>query len=118
MPMRHPRFVSEAQKGKELPVTSSLLSEDPAEQHELFRDVLEALEGSRISYAVSGAFALQQHTGICRSTQDLDLFLTAKTLDAPVAVPAASRTRMRGDGSGMSGEGRGVTDFLSTSSRA
>lgn len=80
--MRHPRFVSEAQKGEELPVTSSLPSEDPAEQHELFRDVLEALEGSRIPYAVSGAFALRQHTGICRSTKDLDLFLTAKTLDA------------------------------------
>ena len=28
------------------------------------------------SYAVAGAFALRQHTGICRFTKDLDVFLT------------------------------------------
>ena len=44
----------------------------------MFRDVLQALEGSRIAYAVSGAFSLRQHTGICRYTKDLDLFLTAQ----------------------------------------
>jgi hypothetical protein len=44
----------------------------------LFRDVLEAFESSRVPYAVSGAFALRQHTGICRYTKDLDLFVTAK----------------------------------------
>lgn len=52
--------------------------EGPAEQAELFRDVLQALEDSRIPYAVSGAFSLRQHTGICRYTKDLDLFLTAQ----------------------------------------
>jgi len=52
--------------------------EGPPEQVELFRDVLQALEGSRIAYAVSGAFSLRQHTGICRYTKDLDLFLTAQ----------------------------------------
>lgn len=52
--------------------------EGPAEQAELFRDVLKALEDSRIPYAVSGAFSLHQHTGICRYTKDLDLFVTAQ----------------------------------------
>ena len=49
----------------------------PQEQVDLFRDVLEALDRSRVPYAVSGAFALRQHTGICRQTKDLDLFVTA-----------------------------------------
>jgi hypothetical protein len=52
------------------------------EQSELFRDVLRALERSRIPYVVSGAFALRQHTGICRATKDLDLFLTSKTIES------------------------------------
>lgn len=51
----------------------------PEEQAGLFREVLTALENRRIPYAVSGAFALRQHTGICRFTKDLDLFLTAET---------------------------------------
>lgn len=38
---------------------------------------------SQIPYVVSGAFALQQHTGIWRNTKDLDLFL------APEDVPRA-----------------------------
>lgn len=58
------------------PRTSSLPAEVPEEQVELFRDVLEALERGRVPYAVSGAFALRQHTGICRQTKDLDLFVT------------------------------------------
>jgi hypothetical protein len=36
-----------------------------------------------VPYAVSGAFALREHTGICRNTKDLDLFL------APEDVPKA-----------------------------
>lgn len=64
-------------KSGELPKTSSLPSEVSEEQVSLFRDVLEALENSRVPYAVSGAFALRQHTGICRQTKDLDLFVTA-----------------------------------------
>ena len=38
---------------------------------------------ARVPYVVSGAFALQQHTGIWRNTKDLDLFLP------PDAVPRA-----------------------------
>jgi hypothetical protein len=59
------------------PKTSSLPAEVPKEQVELFRDVLEALERRGVPYTVSGAFALRQHTGICRETKDLDLFVTA-----------------------------------------
>lgn len=45
----------------------------------MFRDVLTVLEEKRVPYAVSGAFALRQHTGICRFTKDLDLFMTPGT---------------------------------------
>ena len=62
---------------EEPPKTSSLPAEAPEEQVKLFRDVLEALESSGIPFTVSGAFALRQHTGICRQTKDLDLFVTA-----------------------------------------
>ena len=62
-----------------LPVTSSIPMDVPEEQESLFREVLTALEERRVPYAVSGAFALRQHTGICRFTKDLDLFMTAGT---------------------------------------
>jgi hypothetical protein len=67
---------------EELPKTSSLPSDAPEEQIGLFRDVLGALECRRVPYAVSGAFALRQHTGICRQTKDLDLFVTAQNCAA------------------------------------
>jgi len=51
----------------------------------MFRETLMLLNRCRVSYAVSGAFALQVHTGICRSTKDIDLFL------APEDMPAAIR---------------------------
>jgi Nucleotidyl transferase of unknown function (DUF2204) len=69
--------VPESLNPDELPRTSSLPAESPEEQVGLFRDVLQALERSGVPYAVSGAFALRQHTGICRQTKDLDLFVTA-----------------------------------------
>jgi hypothetical protein len=62
-----------------LPVTSSMPTEIPEQQAALFREVLLVLEEKKFSYAVSGAFALRQHTGICRFTKDLDLFMTAST---------------------------------------
>lgn len=37
-----------------------------------------------VPYAVSGAFALREHTGICRNTKDLDLFLSSE--DVPKAL--------------------------------
>jgi predicted nucleotidyltransferase len=56
--------------------------EVPEKQATLFSEVLLALEERAFSYAVSGAFALRQHTGICRFTKDLDLFMTAETATA------------------------------------
>jgi hypothetical protein len=67
------------QPEEELPVTSSMPTDIPKEQANLFREVLTALEEKQVPYAVSGAFALRQHTGICRFTKDLDLFMTACT---------------------------------------
>jgi predicted nucleotidyltransferase len=58
-----------------VPETSSVPSTLPREQKSLFREVLTLLEQKGVSYAVAGAFALQEHTGICRDTKDLDLFL-------------------------------------------
>lgn len=51
----------------------------PQEQRLLFSEVLTFLERKNVPYAVAGAFALQEHTGIHRDTKDLDLFLTAET---------------------------------------
>lgn len=70
---------------KELPVSTSVPPEFPPEQRALFCEVLEHLNRAGIPYVVSGAFALQQHTGIWRNTKDLDLFLTSD------AVPEALR---------------------------
>jgi hypothetical protein len=38
-----------------------------------------------MSYAVAGAFAVFQHSGICRDTKDLDIFLTPE--NASLALP-------------------------------
>jgi hypothetical protein len=67
-----------------VPVTSSVAPELPKEQESLFREVLTLLEDKRVPFAVSGAFALRQHTGIFRDTKDLDLFLTSRI--APCAL--------------------------------
>jgi Nucleotidyl transferase of unknown function (DUF2204) len=82
----HPSFVPELPKPVEtLPVTSSMPMDIPEKQATLFREVLLILEEKRVPYAVSGAFALRQHTGICRFTKDLDLFMTARTSLAVLA---------------------------------
>lgn len=65
-----------------LPVTSSVPVELPEKQEALAQEVLIALERQRIPYAVAGAFALLQHTGISRATKDLDLFLTSENCSA------------------------------------
>ena len=56
----------------------------PPEQESLFREVLTLMNERGIPYAVSGAFALREHTGICRNTKDLDLFLSSE--DVPKAL--------------------------------
>lgn len=74
-----------------LPVTSALPPDLPEEQESLFAEVLTVLETAKVPYAVSGAFALRQHTGICRDTKDLDIFLTVE--NAGVAL-----RQLEGDG--------------------
>jgi hypothetical protein len=54
------------------------------EQESLFREVIELMERDRVPFAISGAFALHEHTGIWRDTKDLDLFLAAA--DVPRAL--------------------------------
>ena len=68
-----------------LPVTSSVPAELPEKQESLAREVLAALEAEGIPYAVAGAFALLEHTGICRTTKDLDLFLTPENSSAAIS---------------------------------
>lgn len=60
-------------------MTSSMPMDIPDQQATLFSEVLLVLKEKHFPYAVSGAFALRQHTGICRFTKDLDLFMTAST---------------------------------------
>jgi Nucleotidyl transferase of unknown function (DUF2204) len=81
----HPRLVANEQQ-KPLPVSSSQQPPFPEEQQQLFREVLELFNRQGISYAVSGAFALQKHTGIWRDTKDLDLFLPMDNVSAALGA--------------------------------
>jgi hypothetical protein len=76
-----------------LPVSSSFEPVFDQVQENLYREVLLLLNREHIPYAVSGAFALQQHTGIWRVTKDLDLFLT--TGSAQAALRALCREGFR-----------------------
>lgn len=64
--------------------TSSAKPLFPEKQEGMFREALNVLNDSGVPYAVSGAFALQRHTGIWRCTKDLDVFLIAENI--PVAL--------------------------------
>jgi Nucleotidyl transferase of unknown function (DUF2204) len=67
-----------------VPVTSSEPVTLPEKQGLLFQEVLLTLGEKDVPFVVAGAFALQEHTGICRWTKDLDIFLTAE--NAAVAL--------------------------------
>jgi hypothetical protein len=71
---------------KPLPVSSSRPPEFPPEQSALFRNVLRLMNDRKVPYAVSGAFALQQHTGIYRDTKDLDLFVPGEDVNRALAA--------------------------------
>jgi putative nucleotidyltransferase-like protein len=58
----------------------------PKKQRELFRDVLSLFEDVGLPYAVAGAFALREHTGVCRFTKDLDLFLRPEAASEALAI--------------------------------
>lgn len=73
-------------QGKPLPVSSSQPPQFPAEQEALFREVLELMEREFVPVAVSGAFALHEHTGIWRDTKDLDLFLPTPEVSRALKV--------------------------------
>jgi len=66
-----------AKPTERVPETSSVAHKLPAKQKALFCEVLEIFEKERLPYGVAGAFALREHTGICRYTKDLDIFLSA-----------------------------------------
>ncbi len=70
---------------KPLPISSSTPPVFAPEQVRLFRAVLRHLNETGVPYVVSGAAALQQHTGICRDTKDLDLFLPAAYVEAALS---------------------------------
>jgi hypothetical protein len=69
-------------------VTSSTPQTLPKKQEAAFRDALLLLEQNEVHFAVSGAFAFQQHTGICRDTKDLDIFLSSEQASAALTCLA------------------------------
>jgi len=68
----------EYDREKPVSVSSSQPPLFATEQECLFREVIQLLEDNQIRFAVSGAFALHEYTGIWRDTKDLDLFLPAE----------------------------------------
>ena len=74
-----------------VPYTSSTPLRLAAKQQALYREVLALFERARCPYAVAGAFALREHTGICRLTKDLDIFLSP-----PDASDALARLQEHG----------------------
>ena len=68
-----------------LPVSSSTEPEFLPAARECYRGVLEALQQAEIPYAIAGAFALHKHTGIWRTTKDLDVVLEAKSVPEALA---------------------------------
>lgn len=69
-----------------LPISSSTPPEFAPEQEQLFREVLSLLNQGEVPYVISGAFALREHTGICRNTKDLDVFLPAEAVGNAMRV--------------------------------
>jgi hypothetical protein len=66
---------------KAIPRTSSSYPPLLAEQQTaFFREVLTALNECSVGYAVTGAFALQRHTGIWHPTKDLDISLPPESV--------------------------------------
>ena len=72
-----------------LPVTSSVEPDQPPEQQCFYRQILEILNREQVPYAVSGGYALRFHTGIWRSTKDLDIFLTPQMASRALGILAA-----------------------------
>jgi predicted nucleotidyltransferase len=75
-----------SQEQKLLPISSSSPPQFPPDQENLFREVLQLLSDQGVPFVVSGAFALQTHTGIYRDTKDLDLFLSTEDAQRAIQV--------------------------------
>jgi len=75
-----------AESEKALPISSSTPPDFAPEQRAMFTEVLHLLSAENIPFAISGAFALQRHTGIWRDTKDLDVFLTDDQVDKAFAA--------------------------------
>jgi hypothetical protein len=74
-----------------LPISTSKLPEFVPEALACYERAVECLAAAQIPFTIAGAFALHQHTGIWRSTKDLDFFLE------PEMVPEAlQRLEQRG----------------------
>lgn len=67
-----------SQQDTPLPITSSTEPEWAFAAEECYRDVIQALQAAQVPCAVGGGFALHRHTGIWRTTKDLDLLLEAQ----------------------------------------
>ena len=80
-----------AEKDLPLPVSTSHPPEFVPAALECYQGAVECLEQAGIPFAVAGAFALHQHTGIWRSTKDLDI-----VLDAAVVPEALKKLERRG----------------------
>jgi Nucleotidyl transferase of unknown function (DUF2204) len=78
---------------KALPTSSSIERELHVDQERLYYDVLRLLTANRVPFAVSGAFALQEHTGVGRPAKDLDIFLTSEA--AVLALDTLSKDGFR-----------------------
>jgi hypothetical protein len=65
---------------QQLPVTSSTEPGWDTEEREFYRQVLLILHNADVPFAVGGAFAIHKHTGIWRSTKDLDLLLVSSAI--------------------------------------
>jgi len=70
----------------EVPGTSSVSLRLAAKQERVFREVLTLFDSQKLPSAVAGAFALRQHTGICRVTKDLDVFLSSKDISIALGL--------------------------------
>ena len=60
-----------------LPVSSSQPPDFVQEAQTCYQGAAKCLQQAGIPFAIAGAFALQQHTGIWRNTKDLDVVLEA-----------------------------------------
>jgi hypothetical protein len=63
----------------------------PDDERAVYKRALEALNAAGIPFVVAGAYAIYEHTGIYRTTKDLDLFF-----EPAVVVPAARALRDAG----------------------